>query len=386
MTSPDTRRAVPPAHPDLRRQVREFLRTELARGTFQPRCDAWLSASDRNFTKKLADQGWLGMSLPTEYGGHGRSALERFVVIEELLAAGAPVAAHWIADRQMAPSLLRFGTEAQKNLHIPAIVRGDSLWCIGMSEPDSGSDLASIRTRAVATSDGWLINGSKIWTTGAQHADFIMALVRTSPKSDQRHAGMSQFIVPLTTPGVEVSPIRSMDGEHHFNEVFFDNVAVPREALLGTAGDGWHQVTSELSFERSGPERILSTLPLLTAWAEHLQQLPIARREPASIQCIGRLISRMWALRRMSMGVAAAVGTGNLSGAEASMVKDLGTQFERDVAMAVSEHAGVQPDLHSGNTLQRMIAEAILHSPGFTLRGGTTEVLRGIVSKNLDIS
>ncbi|MGJ3561676.1 acyl-CoA dehydrogenase family protein [Streptomyces sp. INA 01156] len=171
----------PEALIDLRLEVREFLGSQLAAGAFTPDVDNWLSGWDIEFTRALARRGWLGMTIPKEYGGHGRSFLERFVVTEELLAAGAPVAAHWIADRQVAPTLLRFGSETLKNTYLPRIAAGEVFFGIGMSEPDSGSDLASVRTRAERVDGGWRVHGTKLWTSGGHEADAFIALVRTSP-------------------------------------------------------------------------------------------------------------------------------------------------------------------------------------------------------------
>src|SRR5699024_10502865 len=202
-----------------------------------------------------------------------RSALERFAVTEELLAAAAPVAAHWIADRQIGPSLLRFGTEEQRRMYLPGIARGEVYFGIGMSEPDSGSDLASVPTKGVRPDGGWLVTGTKVWTSGAPHAHAFFALVRTAPlDSSHRHAGLSQLIVPLDSTGVTIRPIHLLTGEHHFNEVVLDEVFVPDSMVLGEVGQGWHQVTSELAFERSGPERFLSTYPLIAVLVDALAQ------------------------------------------------------------------------------------------------------------------
>src|SRR3954470_19937745 len=265
-------RLVPPAEIEdeptasLRAEVRGFVAEQITAGSFTPSVDAWLSRWDENFTAALAARGWLGMTVPVEYGGHGRSFLERFVVTEELLAAGAPVAAHWIADRQIVPSLLKYGTESQKQHFLPRIVAGECFFGIGMSEPDSGSDLASVRTRAERVEGGWSLTGTKVWTSGAHRARAFFALARTAPRDEaQRHAGLSQFIVELSSPGVTIRPIALLTGAHHFNEVVFDGVFVSDALVLGEIGAGWHQVTSELAFERSGPERFLSTYPLLAA-------------------------------------------------------------------------------------------------------------------------
>ncbi|WP_242423852.1 acyl-CoA dehydrogenase family protein, partial [Frankia sp. EI5c] len=212
----------------LRAEVRAFAAEHQAAGTFTSRCDAWLAGWDEKFSRALADRGWLGLTLPTRYGGHGRSALERYVVTEELLAAGAPVAAHWIADRQIGPTLLRFGTEAQRERFLPGIARGECYFAIGMSEPDAGSDLAAVRTRATRADGGWIIDGTKVWTSGAHHAHAFFVLARSAPviEGGSRHDGLSQFIVPLDSPGVTIRPILLLTGEHHFNEVHLDGVFV----------------------------------------------------------------------------------------------------------------------------------------------------------------
>ncbi|GAA1786588.1 acyl-CoA dehydrogenase family protein [Pseudarthrobacter sulfonivorans] len=366
---------LPPHLDELRADVRTFLDREVAEGRFTPESDAWLSGIDPEFSLRLAERGWVGMTIPTQYGGSGRSDLERFVVTEELLAAGAPVAAHWIADRQMAPGILRNGTEEQKRTYLPGIARGERYFGIGMSEPDAGSDLAAIRTSAIKTTDGWRISGTKLWTSGAHIATNMVLLARTDA-SDDRHGGFSQFLVDLPHPQIDIKPIITIDGGHHFNEVVFDDALVPASALLGQRGDGWRQVTQELANERSGPERILSTLPLLRAWA----RTDAVQTDAAVRSALGRLISRMTVLRQLSISVAQELAAGRNPAVEAAMVKDLGTVFEGDVVETIRAHAGIEPDPH-GDEFSVLLAKSILHTPGFTLRGGTNEVLRSIVAK-----
>ena len=211
----------------LRRQVRDFLAGQRSAGMFEPRCDSWLSGYSGEFSRLLGAQGWLGMTWPLKYGGHGRSEVERYTVNEELLAAGAPVAAHWLADRQVGPGILRYGSEQQRQAFLPAMARGELYFAIGMSEPDSGSDLASVRTAATSCPGGWRVTGTKIWTSHAHRAHYLLALVRTSERAADRHAGLSQLIIDLTAPGVQISPIEFLDGEQHFNEVVLDDVFVP---------------------------------------------------------------------------------------------------------------------------------------------------------------
>lgn len=377
--------ALAPETETLRAQVREFVAEERATGRFEPHCDVWLSGWDERFSRELGKRGWLGMTLPTEYGGHGRTNLDRYVVTEELLAAGAPVAAHWIADRQIGPSLLRFGTEYQKQRYLPRIAAGECYFGIGMSEPDSGSDLASVRTKATQVDGGWKLSGTKVWTSGAHHAHAFFALARSAPPQDRnRHVGLSQFIVELDSPGVEIRPIHLLTGAHHFNEVVLDDVFIPDELVLGEIGAGWHQVTSELAFERSGPERFLSTFPLLTALVGELAGQG-DRLGASGLRELGSLVSRVWTLRRLSLGIAAQLSAGQPADVPAALVKDLGTRYESEVIDAARLLVSVPPDAGAGAGFARLLAEAVLHSPGFTLRGGTNEILRGVVARGLGL-
>jgi alkylation response protein AidB-like acyl-CoA dehydrogenase len=369
--------------PDQIRLLRGEVRAFLAEQHFTPRADAWLAGWDEDFSARLADRGWLGMTLPPQYGGHGRTTLERYAVTEELLAAGAPVAAHWIADRQIGPSLLRYGTEEQRRLFLPQIARGVCFFSIGMSEPDSGSDLASVRTRAERVPGGWRVTGTKVWTSGAHHAHAFFVLARTAPldPGGSRHEGLSQLIVPLDSPGVTIRPIELLTGEHHFNEVVLDGVHVPDDMVLGAIGDGWRQVTSELAYERSGPERFLSTYPLLAALVGALA----TRDDGRGRRELGSLLARLLSLREMSLGIAAALASGVAQEVPAALVKDLGTRFEGEVVEAARMLLDVEPDAGSAEPVARLLAQSVLHAPGFTIRGGTSEILRGVVARGLGL-
>lgn len=363
-----------------RAEIREFLRLEKERGTFVPKCDTWLSGFSSEFSRKLGERGWIGMTWPKKYGGHERSALERYVVIEELLAAGAPVAGHWIADRQTGPLMLRYGTEEQCTHFLPRIARGECYFAIGLSEPNAGSDLAAVHTRAEKVDGGWILNGSKTWTSGAHHAHYMITLCRTSPfHPDNRHEGMSQLLVDLSAPGVKIRPILLMTGEHHFNEVFFEDVFVPENMLVGQEGNGWRQGMAELAYERSGPERFLSTFPLLEELANRLRQTGDKRQ----MVHVSKLLSRLWTLRHMSIGIAHMLEKGETPDVVAALVKEMGTRFEQQVAEIARLLIPSSPSLDSPNRLDQLMAQSILHAPGFTLRGGTTEILRGIVAKGV---
>ncbi|GHF76475.1 acyl-CoA dehydrogenase [Kitasatospora xanthocidica] len=365
----------------LRAEVRAFLDEERARGTVLGRPDSWLAGWDPDFSRRLAERGWVGMALPVEYGGAGRGFLERYVVIEELLAAGAPVSAHWVSDRQAGPSVLQHGTEEQRRFFLPRIAAGRCFFSIGMSEKGSGSDLASVATRAERTADGWRLTGTKMWTGGAHVNDYAIVLARTDDTED-RHAGLSQFIVDLRAPGVRVEPIRLMSGEHRFNAVHLDGVDVPDGMLLGQRGGGWKQVTGELAFERSGPERYLSTFPLLVSLLRELERRPATAEQ---LTQVGILTARLHGIRRLSLGVAAALDAGASPDTQAALVKDLGTRLESSLVDTVRGILPTPADPYATpGTHPELLAFALLHSPGYTLRGGTNEILRGIVTRGLE--
>lgn len=376
--------APPPPNTDatenLRAEVRAFLDVELAGMSARKRAQSW-SGRDPAFSKKMADKGWIGMTWPKKYGGHERSALERYVVLEEMLAAGAPVAAHWIADRQSAPSILRYGTEEQKQFFVPKIARGELFFCIGMSEPDSGSDLAATRTRAVAVEGGFRINGTKVWTSGAHVSHYMILFCRTDSKSDDRHGGVSQFIVDMKTPGIKVSPIYDLSHEHHFNEVVFEDVFLPASALLGAQGDGWKQVTGELAYERSGPDRFLSTFTLLIEGFAMLGDQVDDRAQVA----LGRIIAHLMTLRRMSRSIAGMLQRGEDPAVHAAIVKELGTSLEQEMVEVLRLIVDAEPDSTSSNPYIAVLAHTIMHAPSFSLRGGTREILRGVIARGLGL-
>ncbi len=390
--------SLPHSTEQLRSDIRSFLEAEIAEGTFVPRCDTWLSQHDPSFSRKLGAAGFLGLAWPTEYGGHGRTPLDRFVVVEELLAHGAPIAAHWVSDRQSGPSILKHGTEQAKRELVPKMAAGECYFSIGMSEPDAGSDLAAIRSTATKTEGGWLLNGTKVWTSQAHNNHYFIVLVRTTPMSDggvgaegaggaggAKHRGMSQFIMDLKAPGVQIRPIRLLSGHHHFNEVVMEDAFVPEHFLLGSEGNGWDQVIGELAFERSGPERYLSTFPLLVALidavrTEHGTEL-LRGPSTEAAAAIGQLAARLTALRRLCISVAVALSNGKEPVTEAAMVKDMGTQLEGEIGEVARQLVppGTNP------IFDALVEDAILSTPGFTLRGGTNEILRGIVARHLGV-
>jgi acyl-CoA dehydrogenase len=365
----------------LRSAIRDFLASDRAEFGWAPAVDAWMGEWDEEFSARLGAAGFLGLTVPKRYGGHELGHLHRYVVTEELIAAGAPVAAHWTADRQVAPSLLAYGSEEQRARLLPKIVAGTLYSSIGMSEHGAGSDLAAVATKAVRAEGGWLLSGTKVWTSGAHHAHQVVVLARTSPPDpEHRHAGFSQFLVPCDAVGVRIEPILLMSGAHHFNEVILDSVFVADADVLGEVGNGWHQVTSELSFERSGPERILSAGPLLLSAIRALSGGPVP--DDRTAVAVGDLLARLISLRQLSLSVARTLTDGGDAASLAALVKDLGTRFEAESVELIAdllEGSAPSPELTA------MLTTAWLHKPMFTLRGGTNEVLRGVVARGMGL-
>ncbi|HEY3239407.1 MAG TPA: acyl-CoA dehydrogenase family protein [Acidimicrobiia bacterium] len=360
----------------LREEAVDFLAAEAQAGSFTPAVNAWLTGFDRSFSKKVAARGWIGLTWPERYGGRGLGYVDRMALTELFLAAGSPVAGHWVADRQMAPSILAHGTEAQRERYLPEILAGEATYCIGMSEPQAGSDLAGVRTKALKTDDGWRISGHKIWTSLAHHSDYIYLLARSDPEST-RHDGLSEFIVPLRTEGTTITPINDMAGAHHFNEVFFDDVVVPSDALIGTEGAGWRQITGQLGYERAGLERVMSVWPLLLVMRVE------AGEDARRLEELGELEAEALVARQLAFRAAAVADSGRPPDHEAALAKVFATDVEQHMVEVASRWAGrsarVEP--RAGGAFDGHLYPAWLAAPSFSIRGGTNEILRGIVAR-----
>jgi len=371
---------LPPEAGAAQRRVRDFLAAERDAGRYVPHRCSW-STFDAEFSHRAGAAGFIGVTWPEQYGGQAQSSLVRYVITREMLAAGAPCAAHWIADRQSGPQILRHGSERAKQLLLPRICRGECFFGIGMSEPDSGSDLAAVRTRAVKRDGGWAINGSKIWTSNAHRVHYLIALVRTGDAGEDRHGGLTQFIIDLAQPGVTVRPIHNLAGGHEFNEVFFQDYWVPADMMVGAEGQGWSMVTEELAFERSGPDRFLSDYRLLV---ELIDAVGPRASQRQTVE-IGRLVAHLAALQRMSASVAGLLDQGTSPNIEAALVKDVGTAFERELPELARRLVQVEASLDGGDALSETLAHVVLHAPSYTLRGGTREILRGIIARGLGL-
>jgi alkylation response protein AidB-like acyl-CoA dehydrogenase len=370
----------------IRQQVREFLKEHLVSLPADRRARSWMGF-DSAFSQAMARRGWVGLTLPTVYGGAGLDPFCRFVLVEELLAQGAPVSAHWIADRQSGPLIYKFGTATQKDFYLPKICAAEAFFCIGMSEPQAGSDLASVRTRAVRHDSGWKLNGQKLWTTNAHHSHYMIALVRTSGTADDRQQGLSQFIIDLRSPGVRVRSIEDLTGDAHFNEVFFDDVMLDEDKLIGTEGDGWNQVTAELAFERSGPERIYSSMVLLDTWLDWLRKQARSNSGVSdSHACLaGRIVIELASLRAMSVATTSRLAAGESPVIEAALMKDLGTQLEQDIPAWIADAVAADDTVVADDELLRTLSYVTQIAPSYSLRGGTREILRSMIARGLGL-
>jgi alkylation response protein AidB-like acyl-CoA dehydrogenase len=378
-----------PEELSLQAEVRVFLAAELGAPGRRPGL-GMNGAADRDFSKKLGARGWLGMALPQRYGGAERSAVDRFVVTEELLRCGAPVGHHWLADRQTGSVINRFGTGEQKARFLPGICSGELGFSVGMSEPDAGSDLAAVRTRAVRQGNRWIINGTKVWTTGAHRNDFMVLLCRTSDEDDL-HRGLTQFVIDLTAPGVGVHPIPMLDGSADFNEVVLDGVTVGDDAILGDLGEGWSQTTAELALERGGPDRFMSVYPVVEAFLREAELARQAEQAGSPVlgeharRFLGRCTATFFCLRNLALSIARAVDRGEPSVQEAALLKEMATRFEQDVITALLDVIDLQPVCDSPSIFEQILCEAVLTRPIFTIRGGTIEVLRSVAAKGITV-
>lgn len=364
----------------FRQEIRTFLAEALPTPPDIPE-DAWIVGFDRAFSKKLAARGWIGLTWPRAYGGQGRTYLERLILTEELLRHGAPVAAHWLGDRQMGPSILRYGTPAQQAHFLPGIISGDLVFCIGMSEPGAGSDLAGLQTKAVEDGDSYVLNGQKIWTSFAHLADYCYLVARTNADVP-KHKGISEFLVDMKTPGITIKPIVDMTGAHHFNEVFFEQVRIPKDCLVGEKDRGWYQIASQLDYERSGIERLMSNYSLLQAITEYLRGTETLRRDIVRHR-LAQLHIEFSMGRFMVYKVAWLLSQGVIPNAESAAAKTYCTEFEQRLAQAASELMGGYGQLMPDSPRARLggrIARAYLYAPAYTIQGGTSTILRNIIA------
>ena len=349
----------------LRAQARQIAQSAVER--YGRHNDSWINGFSKEFAKELAALGWIGLTWPSEFGGAGRPPVDRLIIAEELISAGAPIAAMWFADRQMGPSLIAYGSAEQQRRYLPAMLTGDTTWCIGMSEPNAGSDLAGLVTSAVRDGDEFVINGQKIWTSFGEVADFIYLICRTS-NAGPPHEGISEIVVPMTTPGIEVRTIKDMTTNRHFCEVFFSDVRVPVDNLVGVEGAAFKQTMSQLEHERGGIDRLVSNRALYElALGRADASDPIVRQRIAALETgyrIGRILVIREVLKQAPRGFSAAT-------------KCFCTEHEQRVAEFVTHVFGAEATLWSD------VVHGVLYAPGYTIMGGTSNIMRNILGERV---
>jgi alkylation response protein AidB-like acyl-CoA dehydrogenase len=370
----------------FRQEVREFLEAEISRGTFQPKCDAWIQGYSPEFTKKVSQKGWRGLTWPVEYGGQGRSHTDRLILTEEMLRYGAPAACHWFADRQIGGAVLRYGTEEQKRWILPKIIAGEAYVGLGLSEPEAGSDLASLRTKATEDGDEYIIDGQKMWTSCGMFMNHIYMVARTDPDAPQ-HRGISEFILETDQPGITITPTIDITGSTAWAEVFFDNVRIPKSSLIGEKNRGFYQVVNQLDYERAGMERLMGNYPLFDAILKFTKETkrhgkPICedtfiRQKLAQLQIefeVGRL---------MIYKVISVMEEGHAPNVEAAKAKAYSTAFERRLASVSMDILGMYGQLWAESKyapIAGLGSHSYLASTGYSLQAGTSEVLKNIIA------
>ena len=350
---------------ELRAQARKVAEGAVAR--YGRHNDSWMNGYSKDFAREMSGLGWIGMTWPEEFGGGGQPAINRLIVGEEMIAAGAPIAAMWFADRQMGPTLIEYGTADQRAEFLPGMLAGETTWCIGMSEPNSGSDLASLTTSAVRDGDDFVINGQKIWTSFGAEADYCYLICRTSSEGPP-HRGISEVIVPMDTPGIEARPIMDMTTNRHFCEVFFTDVRVPAANLVGVEGNAFKQTMVQLEHERGGIDRLVSNKALFDMAVERADRTdPLIRQEIADLEIayrLGRILVTREVLRQAPKGFSAAT-------------KCFCTEHEARVAEFVARVFGAEAMLWSD------VTQGLAYGPGYTIMGGTSNIMRNILGERV---
>jgi hypothetical protein len=372
----------------FREEVREFLEAERKAGTFQTRPHNSIGNHSRELSKKMAQKGWIGMTWPKEYGGQGKTYVDRTILMEEALKYQAPLGAHFLGDRQIGPCIIHFGTEEQKREWLPKILNADVSFCLLFSEPDAGSDLVAVRSTAIEEGDFFTLNGQKVWTSGGHLADHGWLLAKTDPRAPQPHKGTSEFILDMKLPGVTVRPLINMAGEHSFNEVFFDNVKVPKNCMVGEKNKGFYQIMAQMGFERAGIERLMQNYTIFEYLKEYVRSTKrngkVLFEDPLIRSTVAQLEIEFNAGRLLCYMVAWTVDQGKMPDYEAALCKAFCTQFEQRITDSLTRIVGPQSTLMPGSKhalFAGEVARNYLWLPSYTLQGGSTEILKNIVAR-----
>ena len=329
----------------------------------------------RTWNRTMADAGWAAVSWSKDYGGRGATVLEQLVYTEETTRARAPLPLNVIGLNNIAPAIMQYGTEAQKTTLLPRMMRADDIWCQGMSEPEAGSDLAALRTRAVRDGDDFVVNGQKIWTSLGHRADWCQLYVRTDPEA-QKHAGISCLIVDMKLPGIEVRPLVTLNGDTDFAEVFFHDARVPADALLGPLNAGWQVATTTLSHERAGAARLYAEMQV------RLEELVAdfaaadAGDDPVTLRRLGAIAVRIKYLEVLCQRSISATLHGGDALGSASLAKTIWGEIGQDLAALAFDVLG-KPGVKS------QWADYRLTSRSLTIAGGTSQINKNITAQRV---
>ena len=371
---------------EFRKSIVAFLEEEIRQGFWKPACDAWIQGYDPEFTKRVAQKGWIGLTWPREYGGQGRSYIDRLIITEEMLRYGAPTACYWFADRQIGGSILKHGTEEQKMELLPQIIKGEAYFGLGMSEPEAGSDLASLQTKATEDGDYYVINGQKTWTSGAWAINYFYIVARTDPEA-AKHRGISEFVFPSDLPGISRIPMVDITGTEAWNDVFFDNVRVHKKWLVGEKNRGFYQIMEQLDYERSGMERLMSNFPLFDGIIQFVKETIRNGRPLSQDPLIRDKLAQLWIEfevgRLLIYRVALVMDEGHSPNREAAMSKGYCTEFEKRLANAAMNILGPYGQLVAGSKyapIRGLAPHSYLASKGYSLQAGTTEIMKNVLA------
>jgi len=370
----------------FRQEVRGFLEDEIKKGTFKPMCDGWIQGFSWEFTKKVAAKGWLGITWPKEYGGLGRSHIDRLILTTEMLRYGAPTACHWFAERQIGRAVYVYGTEEQKQEMLPKILKGEACVGLGMSEPEAGSDLASIKTRASEDGDFYVLNGQKMWTSCARYMTHMYLVARTDPNVPKQK-GISEFVIDIKTPGITIRPTIDITGSEAWGEVFFDNVRVPKKYLIGEKNRGFYQILNQLDFERSGVERLMGNYPLFEAIIKFSKETKrngkLVCEDPMVRSRLAQLEVEFEVGQMLLYRVVQVMEKGKAPNIEAAIAKPFCTTFEQHLASIATDVLGLYGQLWKESKyapIRGMAPHSFLGSKGYSLQAGTSEVLKGVIA------
>ncbi len=375
---------------EFRQGIRDFLKAELEAGVFSVHSASLVGSPSREFSLKMAEKGWIGLTWPKEYGGQGRSYVEKMILNEELFRIRAPVGYHFLADRQVGPALMSFGSDWQKEYFLSSIVKADEgmMFCLLFSEPNAGSDLAAVSTKALIDGDYYVISGQKVWTSGGHLADYGWVLAKTNSDSAvPRHLTCSEFIVDMKSPGVTVRPIINIVGEQGFSEVFFDDVKIHKRYLVGQENACFKQIMAQVDYERAGIERVMQNYLIYERLISYVKNMDKDSKRGEFYSRVRDSIAQLEIEynigRLLCYYTAWVIDQGKKPTSQAALTKAFCTQYEQRLNDVATRVLGPISQIRRGvkwSPFEGELADSYLWGPSYTLQGGSVEILKNIVA------